>query len=231
MPAKRSSTAYPIYDVTVSVPTESAMLEGRLTVPATATQIVIFAHGSGSSRFSPRNWYVAEVLHGHNIATLLIDLLTEAEGQEDMRTGHLRFNIPLLATRLANVAAWVHATQETRHLHIGYFGSSTGAGAALIAAADSDVPIAAIVSRGGRPDMAGDYLPAVKAPTLLIVGGFDTQVLALNEQALAHLNNQSRIEVIPGATHLFEEPGTLEQVALKAAEWFKHHTGVSHALP
>jgi len=231
VPAERSSTAYPIYDVTVSVPTAGALLEGRLTVPATATEIVIFAHGSGSSRFSPRNWYVAEVLHEHNIATLLIDLLTEEEGQEDMLTGHLRFNIPLLAARLAGVAAWVHGTQETRHLHIGYFGSSTGAAAALIAAADSDVPIVAVVSRGGRPDLAGDYLSAVSAPTLLIVGGLDTQVIALNERSLRKLNDKSRLEIVPGATHLFEEPGKLEKVALKATEWFKLHTGVSRALP
>ncbi|WP_308910506.1 dienelactone hydrolase family protein [Pseudokordiimonas caeni] len=214
-----------IHDQYVEVPIDGITLEGRLTVPSGAKGIVIFAHGSGSSRFSPRNWQVAEVLHAHGIASLLIDLLTASEGRIDDMTRRLRFDIPMLAARLAAVARWVHRFPATRQLELCFFGSSTGAGAALIAAAEMTDPVAAIVSRGGRPDLAGDYLRHVKAPTLLIVGSRDTEVLALNEEALANLNASSKIHVVTGATHLFEEEGKLEEVAHLAAEWFRRHVG------
>lgn len=212
----------PIYDSEVSVVANDVMLKGRLSVPDLAAGIVIFAHGSGSSRHSPRNWYVAEVLHTHHIATLLIDLLTDEEEIIDEQTRHLRFDIPMLASRLASVARWTRENDETAHLKIGYFGASTGGGAALIAAARDPGLIEAVVSRGGRPDLAGDNLPQVKAPTLLIVGQRDPQVLVLNENALRRLNDRSKLYVIPGATHLFEEAGALEKVAHTAAEWFGH---------
>lgn len=212
----------PIYDNQVSVAADGVMLKGRLTVPDLAAGIVIFAHGSGSSRHSPRNWYVAEVLHARHIATLLTDLLTEKEEVIDERTRHLRFDIPMLASRLAAIARWTRENEATAHLKIGYFGASTGGGAALIAAAQDPGLIEAVVSRGGRPDLAGNDLPRVKAPTLLIVGQHDSQVLALNESALRRLNDRSKLYVIPGATHLFEEPGALEKVAHTAAEWFDH---------
>lgn len=220
-----------IYDRAITIPLGSLIFEGRLTVPQAAANIVIFAHGSGSSRFSPRNWFVAEFFHDQNIATLVIDLLTAEEAESERQTGHLRFNIPMLARRLAEIARWTIEYAETKHLHVCFFGSSTGAAAALIAAAESTDNIVSIVSRGGRPDLAGDYLPCVKAPTLLIVGGDDTQVLALNEQALAKLNKCSGLEVISGATHLFEEKGALEKVAHLAADWFKHHVRQDHAIP
>ena len=199
-------------------------LEGNLVVPQTVRGIVLFAHGSGSSRHSPRNRYVAGVLNDSGIATFLFDLLTEKEEAEDMRTGHLRFNIPLLAARVAGATDWVTEDPRTQDLSIGYFGASTGAAAALVAAADRD-DIAAIVSRGGRPDLAGEALGRVKAATLLIVGGNDTQVIALNRSAQSQLRAANELRIVPGASHLFEEPGTLERVAKLAAEWFGRYLG------
>jgi putative phosphoribosyl transferase len=204
----------------VSVTADRVTLQGDLSVPAEAGGIVLFAHGSGSSRFSPRNRYVAEVLQRAGLATLLLDLLTDEEEVADSRTGHLRFNIPLLAGRLSAATEWIATQATTRSLPIGYFGASTGAAAALVAAA-SRRDVRAVVSRGGRPDLAGDALPRVQAPTLLIVGGADRVVLELNEQARDELVvRDKRLEVIPRATHLFEEPGALEKVAELARDWF-----------
>ncbi len=207
----------------VQIPLEDVLLEGNLTVPEGAKGLVVFAHGSGSSRHSPRNRYVAEVLNEHKLATLLIDLLSQKEEEIDLQTRHLRFDIPMLAQRLVGIANWVENNPNIKHLKIGYFGSSTGGGAALIAAAKKPEHIAVVVSRGGRPDLAGEFLPQVKAPTLLIVGERDPQVITLNKQALAHLNDLSKLNIIPRATHLFEEPGTLEDVASLAAVWFKKY--------
>jgi dipeptidyl aminopeptidase/acylaminoacyl peptidase len=207
----------------VRIPADGVSLNADLTVPPGARATVAFAHGSGSSRRSPRNRYVAETLNHYNFATLLADLLTEEEEIVDMRTRHLRFDIPMLANRLVDIAAWLQNEPQTKALKIGWFGASTGAGAALIAAARRPENVMAVVSRGGRPDLAGDYLSQVKAPVLLIVGENDPQVLELNEAALARLNVQSKLEVVPGATHLFEEHGTLEIVARLAGEWFQRH--------
>lgn len=210
----------------VRIPAGDVLLSADLVVPADAKAVVAFAHGSGSSRHSTRNRYVAETLNGYQFATLLADLLTEEEEVIDMRTRHLRFDIPMLADRLINIAAWLQAEPQTKHLKIGWFGASTGAGAALIAAARRPENIMAVVSRGGRPDLAGDYLPEVLAPVLLIVGENDPEVLELNKSARARLlNAESRLEIVPNATHLFEEPGTLEAAALLAAEWFQGYSG------
>jgi len=230
MAASKHQHGYVFYDHAVTLALEDIALEGRLTVPEGATNIVIFAHGSGSSRFSPRNWYVAETLHFHHIATLVIDLLSEEEALSEQHTRHLRFDIQMLANRLAQIAHWVSHRDDTAKLSICFFGSSTGAAAALVAAAETTEIITSIVSRGGRPDLARDYLSLVTAPTLLIVGGCDTQVIALNEQALEKLNEHSKLQIIPGATHLFEEKGTLEQVAHAAASWFKRHGGHTNAV-
>jgi dienelactone hydrolase len=184
---------------------------------------VLFAHGSGSSRHSPRNCYVADVIREAGIGTLLFDLLTQPEEAEDRFTGHLRFDVALLASRLAEATEWVSAQQELEHLGLGYFGSSTGAAAALRAATASGVEVQAIVSRGGRPDLAGPALAYVSAATLLIVGGLDDVVLHLNEQALHQLRCEKHMEVIPGATHLFEEKGALARVAGLASAWFSEH--------
>jgi putative phosphoribosyl transferase len=192
---------------------------GILTCPEKAQGIVLFAHGSGSSRFSPRNTYVASALQAAGLATLLFDLLTGDEAADRAKI----FDIPLLAERLRAASDWVRDDAETRTLPIGYFGASTGAGAALVAAARADRPIGAVVSRGGRPDLAGPALPRVKVPTLLIVGALDHQVLALNREALAELNCEKELAVVPGATHLFEEPGTLDQVIGLALGWFSRH--------
>lgn len=208
----------------VRIPADGVSLNADLTVPPGARVMVAFAHGSGSSRRSPRNRHVAETLNRYNFATLLADLLTEEEEIVDMRTRHLRFDIPMLANRLVDIAAWLQNESQTKALKIGWFGASTGAGAALIAAARRPENVIGVVSRGGRPDLAGDYLPQVKAPVLLIVGENDPQVLELNEAALARLNVQSKLEIVPGATHLFEEPGTLEIVARLAGEWFQRHS-------
>jgi len=207
----------------VHIPVGAVSLDGDLTLPAGARGLVIFAHGSGSSRFSKRNRYVARVLQEHGIGTLLIDLLTEAEEMIDRQTHALRFDIPLLAARLQGISMWAATHPKLDHLKLGYFGASTGAAAALIAATHRPQEIAAVVSRGGRPDLAMEFLPQVQAPTLLIVGERDSQVLAWNWQALERLNTQSCLEIIPRATHLFEEPGTLEEAAQLAAEWFGHH--------
>jgi putative phosphoribosyl transferase len=198
-------------------------LEGNLSVPAGARGIVLFAHGSGSSRHSPRNRAVAQVLRQGGLATLLIDLLTAGEEAADMRTGHLRFDIDLLAARLVGATDWLAQHPSTRDLRVGYFGASTGGGAALVAAAGRPDVVGAVVSRGGRPDLAGPVLSYVQAPTLLIVGGNDVPVIALNRAALAQLHAEKQLEIIPGATHLFEEPGTLEAVARLARQWFERY--------
>jgi putative phosphoribosyl transferase len=201
----------------------TAELVGDLVVPAGAAGVVLFAHGSGSSRHSPRNRLVAGALRRVGLATLLLDLLTPAEEERDRVTAELRFDVALLAERLIAATDLLRAEPATVALPLGLFGASTGAGAALIAAAERPETVAAVVSRGGRPDLAGDHLGRVRAPTLLIVGGRDQLVLELNRQALARLAAPSRLEVVPGATHLFEEPGALEQVARLAAAWFTEH--------
>jgi putative phosphoribosyl transferase len=194
-------------------------LPGELVLPAGAPGLVVFAHGSGSSRLSPRNRYVAEVLHQRRIGTLLFDLLTDAEA-EDRRNV---FDIELLAARLGEALGWLLQRPDTSALSTGLFGASTGAAAALACAARCPERVAAVVSRGGRPDLAGAHLPAVLAPTLLIVGGDDCDVLQLNRSAWRELRCEKRLEIVPGATHLFEEPGTLETVAVLAAEWFARY--------
>jgi dienelactone hydrolase len=200
-------------------------------IPSGAGAVVLFAHGSGSSRHSPRNQYVARVIREAGIGALLFDLLTAEEEAVDILTRHLRFNIDLLADRLVDATKWIDAESDrlkyltrARHLRVGYFGASTGAAAALVAAAARlGERVGAVVSRGGRPDLAGDVLPLVESPTLLIVGGADEVVIELNKEAFASLRCKKEMKIIPGATHLFEEPGALEQVARLAAEWFKEH--------
>lgn len=193
--------------------------EGILRIPAASIGLVIFAHGAGSSRFSPRNNFVADQLAKRDIATLLFDLLTEAEASERANV----FDIPLLSLRIIEAMEWAHTDPSVSHLPIGLFGSSTGAAAALVAVARAPQDIAAVVSRGGRPDLAGDALPKVRAPVLLIVGGADDVVIGLNQNAADRLACPHRLEIVPGATHLFEEPGTLEQVVTLAGDWFKTH--------
>jgi putative phosphoribosyl transferase len=200
-----------------------ATLEGNVSVPAGTRGIVLFAHGSGSSRHSPRNRYVASVLQAGGLATLLIDLLTADEETVDLRTRRLRFDIELLADRLVDATDWLAQYPDTRLLPVGYFGASTGGGAALVAAAQRPEVVGAVVSRGGRPDLAGPALPLVRAPTLLIVGGRDVPVIGMNQAALVQLRCAKRLEIVPGATHLFEEPGTLEDVARLARDWFNQH--------
>ncbi|HEX8695913.1 MAG TPA: dienelactone hydrolase family protein [Longimicrobium sp.] len=200
-------------------------LEGSLGVPAGARGVVLFAHGSGSSRHSSRNRYVAGELRGAGLGTLLIDLLTPHEEAVDARTAHLRFDIDLLANRLVGALRWLGADPRTQGLPVGLFGASTGGGAALVAAAARANEVGAVVSRGGRPDLAGRALPEVRAPTLLVVGGDDVPVIRLNEQAYAQLRCEKRMEIVPGASHLFEEPGTLERVAELATAWFVRHLG------
>ncbi|HEY3451572.1 MAG TPA: phosphoribosyltransferase family protein [Myxococcales bacterium] len=211
------------------IPLGEATLEGTLSVPAAARGLVLFAHGSGSSRFSPRNRHVAAVLQGYGLATLLFDLLTADEEALDERTAELRFDIDFLASRLVEVTDWVSGLREGLALPLGYFGSSTGAAAALVAAAQRPDAVRAVVSRGGRPDLARESLPEVRAPTLLIVGGSDEEVLDLNERAYARLTSERRVAVVPGATHLFEEPGALDAVARLAGEWFEKHLGLAAA--
>jgi dienelactone hydrolase len=208
---------------TVRVPTAAATLEGDLIHPEGAEGLVLFAHGSGSSRHSPRNRYVAHVLNEARLATLLMDLLTPEEEAVDRRTAHLRFDIGLLAERLVDTTDWVKGQAGLRDLPVGYFGASTGAAAALVAAAARPQLVGAVVSRGGRPDLAGPALPLVRAPTLLIVGGDDVQVIALNREAMARMHCEKELVIIPGAGHLFEEPGALDKVALYAREWFERH--------
>jgi dienelactone hydrolase len=198
-------------------------LEGDLHVPGAARGIVLFAHGSGSSRFSRRNVQVATALRAAGMATLLMDLLTAEEERVDAVTRHLRFDVDLLAARLVVATDWLRAQSATSGLRIGYFGASTGAAAALIAAAERPDVVAAVVSRGGRPDLAHARLADVRAPTLLIVGGLDEEVIAMNREAFAVLGVEKRLDIVPGATHLFEEPGTLEEVTQLARDWFADH--------
>jgi putative phosphoribosyl transferase len=204
----------------VRIPAGSVLLEGDLRIPHHATGVVAFAHGSGSSRLSPRNRFVASVLEQAGLATLLMDLLTRGEEAVDQLTAHLRFDIELLAERLVAATDWLTQQPDTQDLPLGYFGASTGAAAALVAAAQRPELVRAIVSRGGRPDLAGAALSHVRAPTLLIVGGRDEVVIRLNQAALQQLPAEKRLDIVPGATHLFEEPGTLEVVAQLAREWF-----------
>ena len=209
----------------VQIPAGRAVLSGNLTIPENALALVLFAHGSGSSRHSPRNQFVARTLNGGGLGTLLFDLLTPEEEALDIYTREHRFNIGLLAERLVHATNWTRQQDQLRDLRIGYFGSSTGGAAALVAAAELPQDVDAIVSRGGRPDLAGDALPKVQAPTLLIVGGNDDIVIELNEMARDQMRCEVKLEIIPGATHLFEEPGALEQVAKLASDWFLLHLG------
>ena len=216
----------------VAIPVTNVKLAGTLSVPAGARGIVVFAHGSGSGRFSPRNQAVAQVLIDAGFATLLIDLLTTAEEAEDLRTARLRFDVWLLGQRVIGAIDWLGQEEAEAvgaavgGLPVGCFGASTGAAAALIAAAERPSRVDAVVSRGGRPDLAADVLPRVVAPTLLIVGGNDSVVIELNRRAQALLGVESRLEIVPGAGHLFEEPGTLERVASLTRAWFCRHLGV-----
>ena len=219
-------------EVSVRVPQPGgAVLEGDLALPDVPAGIVVFAHGSGSSRHSPRNRMVAGGLRSRTLGTLLIDLLTPDEETVDLRTRQLRFDIGLLADRLATTASWLAGQPATADLPLGYFGASTGGAAALVAAARRPAGVAAVVSRGGRPDLAGDQLPLVQAPTLLIVGGLDHDVIRLNEEAYAQLRVERQLEIVAGATHLFEEPGALEVVARLAGDWLTDHLRAASPLP
>ncbi|MBI1913946.1 MAG: dienelactone hydrolase family protein [Planctomycetes bacterium] len=210
----------------VRVTAGRAILEGNLDIPAGARGVVLFAHGSGSSRLSSRNRFVAQALREAGLATLLLDLLTAEEESVDVYTGHLRFDIGLLADRLTGATSWLTRQPATARLPVGYFGASTGGGAALVAAAERPDTVSAVVSRGGRPDLAGAALPRVQAPTLLIVGGNDFPVIDLNRQAFRRLGaKEKELVIVPGATHLFEEPGALEEVARLAADWFTRYLG------
>ncbi len=207
----------------VQIILDEETINGNLTVPEDAKSIVLFAHGSGSSRFSPRNRYVAELMNKKGIGTLLIDLLTAEEEAVDEYTGQYRFDVGLLAERLVFSTKWLKTNSTTKKLKVGYFGASTGAAAALIAASKLPEEIAAVVSRGGRPDLAGESLAKVKAPTLLIVGGIDIEVLQLNREALELIHAEKKLEIVPGASHLFEESGKLEEAAALAINWFTRH--------
>jgi dienelactone hydrolase len=213
----------------VWIPAGNVTLEGTLAVPPDPRGVVLFAHGSGSSRHSPRNRYVAEQLQQAGLATLLVDLLTPEEEAVDDYTRHLRFDIGLLAERLGGVIDWLTQQPATRGLPIGLFGASTGGGAALVAAAGRPEAVEAVVSRGGRPDLAGQALPLVRAPSLFIVGGRDDPVIDLNQRAMASMRAPVRLEIVPGATHLFEEPGALEVVARLARDWFVRHLAPARA--
>lgn len=215
-------------DEIVRIETDTVTLEGNLIVPTDAHGIVLFAHGSGSSRHSPRNRFVAHKLHEAGLATLLIDLLPE-EVETDQPTHELRFDIQLLADRLTDSIEWLTNHSRTSSLTIGLFGGSTGAGAALIAASSLHLPVQAVVSRGGRTDLAGDALPRVKVPTLLIVGGNDPQVVEINRKTIQKMTGQVELEIIPDASHLFQESGTLERVAELASDWFLRH--LPHKTP
>ncbi len=218
-----NATQWKNRDGEVSLATDSVKLKGNLEIPEGARGVVLFAHGSSSSRFSPHNHYVAKVLQQSKLATLLIDLLTPLEETIDRRTMYLRFDIGLLASRLIDATKWLRQHPATRNLKIGYFGASTGSAAALLAATEAPDAVSAVVSRGGRPDLIGSALSRVKAPTLLIVGENDIPVIELNRQALAQLRTEKQLEIIAGATHLFEEPGTLNQVAQLASQWFDRY--------
>ncbi len=209
----------------VEIDAAGARLHGDLAIPEPAIGLVVFAHGSGSSRRSPRNRAVARALEAGGLATLLMDLLTEDEEAVDVRTAEYRFDIGLLARRLVGGIDWAREQPATAALPIGLFGASTGAAAALIAAAQRPEAVGAVVSRGGRPDLAGKALPKVAAPTLLIVGGLDDVVITMNHEASAQMTCERQVEIVPGATHLFEEPGTLDEVARLATAWFAYHLG------
>ncbi len=207
----------------IRIAADDVELDGDLALPPNPIGVILFAHGTGSGRHSPRNRFVAEQLCSAGFATLLLDLLTADEEAVDLRTRHLRFDIPLLATRLVAATDWLVREPATRQLPIGAFGASTGAAAALIAAAERPDTIRAVVSRGGRPDLAADVLDRVRAPTLLLVGSEDTAVIPLNQSALAVLTGEKELVIVPGATHLFEEPGKLEEVATHATAWFSRY--------
>jgi putative phosphoribosyl transferase len=220
---KRGATLDHKIGFNVQIPAGDVTLNGELNLPASADSVVLFAHGSGSSRHSPRNQFVARVVREARVGTLLFDLLTKEEERLDLRTAYLRFDIAMLARRLAAATRWLLTEDETGEMLVGYFGSSTGGGAALVAAAELGDRIGAVVSRGGRPDLAGDALVHVKAPTLLIVGGQDYPVIEMNRDALGQLDCKKKLELVPGATHLFEEPDSLERVAWLASDWFAEH--------
>lgn len=224
------STLHHIHEYLVLVSVGSLQLEGNLVIPEAAQGVVLFAHGSGSSRHSPRNRFVASVLQQEGLATLLLDLLTPEEEEVDRRTRQLRFDIPFLSTRLVGATDWLRHASVTQPLNIGYFGASTGSAAALMAATQRPEDVKAIVSRGGRPDLVGASLAQVKAPTLLLVGDRDFPCLGMNEDALEQLEctREKRLEIVPNATHLFEEPGALERVAELASHWFKRHLTTRH---
>ena len=207
----------------VVIPCGEVVLEGNLSLPSALKGVVLFAHGSGSSRHSPRNRYVAEALIEHSLGTLLVDLLTAEEEQEDDATGRLRFDIDLLARRLVAITDWLASLHQVLNHKIGLFGASTGAAAALMTAAERPDVVKAVVSRGGRPDLAGSTASLVRAPTLLIVGGMDTAVIQMNRDAMARMACKTELKIVPGATHLFEERGALAQVASLAADWFTAH--------
>ncbi len=212
----------------VEIQLDLVKLEGNLSVPKNSVGIVLFAHGSGSGRTSPRNRFVARELNQKGIATLLFDLLTREEEEIDEQTTHLRFDISLLSQRLTQTTDWLLKNSKIANLNVGYFGASTGAAAALVAAAERPRIVKAVVSRGGRPDLAGSSLGNVKCPTLLLVGGYDDVVIELNKQAMAKMKSEKKLIVIPEATHLFEEPGKLEQVAQHASNWFIQYLGESN---
>ena len=209
----------------VEIQLDLVKLEGNLSIPKNSIGIVLFAHGSGSGRMSPRNRFVASELNQKGIATLLFDLLTREEEEVDMQTAHLRFDIPLLSQRLVETTDWFLKSFKNTPLNLGYFGASTGAAAALVAAAERPGIVKAVVSRGGRPDLAGSSLGSVKCPTLLLVGGYDDDVIDLNKQAMAKMKSEKKLIIIPEATHLFEEAGKLEQVAQHASNWFLQYLG------
>jgi len=216
----------------VQIPAAQATLTGNLVVPAEADGIVLFAHGSGSSRHSPRNVFVATELQRAGLGTLLFDLLTRAEEETDLYTREHRFDIALLAERLVHATHWIDTQGDLHALRLGYFGASTGSAAALVAASRLGERVSAVISRGGRPDLAhAEILARVKAPTLLIIGGDDDVVLEVNRNAYEHLSCEKRLTVVPGASHLFEEPGTLEAVARLACEWFRRHLGEHVSSP
>jgi len=223
METMNNNTRPAIQPQPVRIRSGKEILNGDLSVPAKASGLVIFAHGSGSGRKSPRNRYVAKILNDHNLATLLADLLTEKEEEIDEQTRSFRFDIPLLARRMEHLIDWAQEEPRTKNMALGCFGASTGSAAALIAAARQAESVRAVVSRGGRPDLAMEFLPRVQAPTLLIVGGADPDVLVMNRQALQQMNVESTLRIVPGATHLFEEPGALEQVSQMASAWFSTH--------
>jgi dienelactone hydrolase len=218
-----NSTKATALSKTRQIPSGEVSLEGELHIPEGATGVVLFAHGSGSSRKSPRNQFVARTIRQAGVGTLLFDLLTLEEETVDLKTRHLRFDIGLLANRLVDATRWIKKEEGTSQLRVGYFGSSTGGGAALVAAAELGQQIGAVVSRGGRPDLAGDALGQVTAPTLLIVGGLDYSVIQMNKEAYAQMRCEREMKIVSGATHLFEEPGALEEVAHLAADWFQRY--------